>query len=588
MPSLIPEDIIEKIRDEIVIEEAIGHFVPLQRKGTTFWGLCPFHREKTPSFHVHPERRIFYCFGCGRGGSVFRFLMEREGMSFREAVQWCASRIGLDLERFLQEDPAATDARDRLLAATGWAASWFQRQLRAPTGAKAREYARARGLRPETLESFGLGFAPEGGQLMVDAARADGLSLEALLQVSLLRRSEGRAPFAYFRSRLIFPVRGVAQKIYGFGGRTLGPNEPKYLNSPETSLFQKRKVLYALPEARADVIRGRTAILVEGYLDALALHQSGWSQAVATCGTAFTPDQARLIGRYAERVLLLFDGDAAGAKAAFRAADVALESGLDVKVARMPAGKDPADLIREGEVEALRDVIEEAPGLVQRMHQEVETRGSQREMKERALRHLRDMLPKIPDPIRAELLVQEAADVFSVPESLLRPRRRDQGEPLAEPPPKEEGSRAELERNLLALAMTGRKARHLLVATLAPREFSHERTRSVFEALRQVDESVDTVREGTLTDLTEEEESLVARLLLEMPDPDLDATAELSANLERLAQVQRRDQAKIHRRDLDETYRSGGDWQSRLSRDRSPSSEQGGPTSTSQKPAGDA
>lgn len=570
MQGRIPEDIIDKIRDEVSIEGVVGHFVALQQKGTSFWGLCPFHSEKTPSFHVHPERQIFYCFGCGRGGNVFRFLMDREGMSFPEAVQWCASRIGLDLERFLQEDDGRTEARNRLLDANAWAAKWFREKLLEASGASTREYCRKRGLRPETLETFGVGLAPEGDAFVRDAAQS-GLSTEVLLQAQLLRRKEGAAPFAYFRKRLIFPVRGVAQKVYGFGGRILGPGEPKYLNSPETSVFQKRKVLYALADARAQIIRGKAAILVEGYLDALALHQAGFTNTVATCGTAFTPEQAAQVGRFADKVVLLFDGDAAGTKAAFRAADVALAAGLDVRMPELPVGKDPADLVEAGEVEALRAAIDDAKGIVARMRAEVDRRGGHREMKERALHQIQTMLPRIPDPIRAELLLQEAATAFSVPETLLRGARPQA--PRTDPMAQDEGPRAELERSLLSLAMTGRKARHHLVQALAPADFHVEDIRKVFESLREVDDHVDQIRDGALTGLDDDGQRMLARLLLEMPETEFDAAAELSATLDQLARMEARERSREKLERLNEVYRTGGDWQKELRRDVAPESE---------------
>jgi DNA primase len=571
MQGRIPEDIIDKVRDEVAIQDVIGHFVALQQKGTSYWGLCPFHSEKTPSFHVHPDRQIFYCFGCGRGGNVFRFLMDREGMSFPEAVQWCASRIGLDLDRFLQEDDARADARNRLLEANAWAAKWFREQLLAPAGAGAREYCRDRGLRPETLEAFTVGLAPDG-DTFVRAAAQVGLNAEVLLQTQLLRRKEGAAPFAYFRKRLIFPIRGVAQKVYGFGGRILGPGEPKYLNSPETSVFQKRKVLYALADARAQIIRGKAAILVEGYLDALALHQAGFTNTVATCGTAFTPEQAAQVGRFADRVVLLFDGDTAGTKAAFRAADVALAAGLDVRMPELPAGKDPADLVQSGEVEALRAAIDDAVGIVPRMRAEVDRRGGHREMKERALHQIQTLLTKIPDPIRAELILHEAAEVFSVPKSLLRgarPSAAQHGESL----PQDQGPRAELERSLLSLALTGRKARHHLVQKLTPADFHVDRHRKVFVALQEVDDHVDQIRDGMLADLDDDGQRTLARLLLEMPEAEFDAAAELSATLEQLARMEARERSRERLERLNEVYRTGGDWQKELRRDVAPESE---------------
>jgi DNA primase len=568
MSGRIPEDIIEKIRDEVLIEDVVGHFVPLQRKGSSFWAPCPFHTEKTPSFHVHPQRQIFYCFGCHRGGNVFRFLMDKEGMSFPEAVQWCASRIGLDLARYLEEPQERSDARAPILEANRWFSEWIVQCLRAADGATAREYCRQRGLQPETVEGFGLGLSPADGQALVRAAEQAGFRLESLLQASLLRRREGAGPFAYFRSRLIFPVRGVAEKIYGFGGRILGPGEPKYLNSPETPVFQKRKTLYALPEARSTMVRSRAAVLVEGYLDALSLHQAGWTNTVATCGTAFTPEQAQHLRRYADRLVLLFDADAAGRKAAFKSADVALEAGLDVRIAALPAGKDPADLVAADDSQTLERSIQEAPGLVQSLAQEVRARGGGRTLKERALHHVRSVLPRIPDPIRAELISQEAAEVFSVPVELLRAEqsRKRSTTPSGSELSSAEGQGAEFERALLRHALAGRAARHRLVAVLRPEDFEHEAHRAVFEALAEVDDQVEQVRERDLQGIPEQHQAAAARLLMEMPEASYDSLSELEAILRHIDELEARERARMQRERLDEAWRSGQDWKSELER----------------------
>ena len=265
MRGRIPDDVIDKIREDTAIEQVVGHFLTLTRKGGSYWARCPFHNEKTPSFHVNTERQIFYCFGCQRGGNVFRFLMDKEGMSFPESVEWCADRLGIDLQRSVTDrEDAGPDPREGALKANAWAEQWFAEQLHGPEGQQARAYVRERGIAPETIESFALGWAPADGSRFLQAAEEAKVDVEALFGTSLARRSEGRPPFAYFRSRLIFPIRGVAQKVYGFGGRILGPGEPKYLNTPETSVFRKRQTLYALPEARSAMVRARKAFSSKG------------------------------------------------------------------------------------------------------------------------------------------------------------------------------------------------------------------------------------------------------------------------------------------------------------------------------------
>jgi DNA primase len=575
MPGRIPEDVIDKVRDDTAIEDVIAHFVTLQRKGNSFWACCPFHGEKTPSFHVHPERQIYYCFGCQRGGNVFRFLMDKEGMGFPEAVHWCADRLGMDLDRYLENVDEGPDPREGILKANHWAAEWFQAQLQGPAGKDARAYARSRGLAPETVDAFGLGLAPPRGDSFLAAAKEAGIGDEALLQGSLLRRKPGEAPFAYFRSRLIFPIRGVAQKTNGFGARILGAGEPKYLNSPETPVFKKRQTLYGLPEARSSMVKERTAILVEGYLDALSLHQAGWTQTVATCGTAFTPEQVRVLKRYVNEVVLVFDGDKAGRKAAYRSAEVAILEGVEPRIVRLPEGQDPADLVAAGEGEKILAALQEAPGLVACMHREVEERGGERTHRERALQSLRELAGRMTDPVRGELLLDEVASVFGVSrralaDGFVTPRKKAP----AEAPPTVGGEAAGNleERRLLRLALSSANARRVLLERMPTDRFSTAQLRELVMRLGNLDDDSGPVErvdqlgvEGT--DL----EPVVARLLSnEDGEPNIDADFDPVAEIDSLlAQLDERTQRRERSKEVaatNEAYYSGGDWKAEMER----------------------
>ena len=573
MRGRIPDDVIDKIREDTAIEGVVGHFLTLKPKGNSYWACCPFHSEKTPSFHVNVERQIFYCFGCQRGGNVFRFLMDKEGMSFPEAVEWCADRLGIDLERSMgRDEDTGPDPRQAMFRANEWAQDWFVEQLRGPAGQEARAYVRQRGLAPETIETFGLGWAPADGSEFERSARKAKIDPEALFTASLMRRSEGRSPFAYFRSRLIFPIRGVAQKVYGFGGRILGPGEPKYLNTPETTVFRKRQTLYALPEARASMVRARTAILVEGYLDALALHQAGWTQTVATCGTAFTSEQAKALQRHVREVVLVFDGDAAGRKAAFKSAGIALAAGLDVRIVRLPQGHDPADLLAAGQGDDVRRALQEAPGLVECMRAEVDERGGGRVLRERALTSLRSIVAEVSDPLRAELLLSEAAEVFGVPLSALRVSsegRRGESAP-PDPAPRPSAPDAKNERRLLALALTSRQARRHLLESFRDRTWLSDAHGEIAARLAEVDPSVDAVTrvhelqlEGT------DHEPVLAGILEDSPTTEdrdgLDARAEIDDILRVEHQRTLKAQTMQSRDAIDEAYRRGEtDWKDRL------------------------
>lgn len=576
MPGRIPEDVIDKVRDDTAIEDVIGHFVTLQRKGTSFWACCPFHGEKTPSFHVHPERQIYYCFGCQRGGNVFRFLMDKEGMGFPEAVHWCADRLGMDLDRYLEDAGDGPDPREGILRANDWAMEWFAEQLAGPVGKEAREYTRRRGLAPETVTNFQLGLAPARGDLFVAAAREAGIGEEALLQGSLLRRKPGEAPFAYFRGRLIFPIRGVAQKTNGFGARILGAGEPKYLNSPETPVFKKRQTLYGLPEARSSLVKERTAILVEGYLDAISLHQAGWTQTVATCGTAFTPEQARVLKRYVNEVVLVFDGDKAGRKAAYRSAETAILGGVEPRIVRLPQGQDPADLVAAGEGDTILAALQEAPGLVECMFREVDERGGERIHRERALNNLRELAGRMTDPVRGELFLDEVASVFGVSRQALAdgfvaPKRRGP-EPEAAPVVGEAAAGSIEERRLIRLALGSASARRVLLDRMAAERFSTAQLRELVARLADLDDDTGAIErvdqlgvEGT--DL----EPVLARLLTTEAgepavDTDFDAVAEIDALLAQLEQRTRRAERSKDVAATNDAYFSGGDWKAEMER----------------------
>ena len=611
MRGRIPGDVIDKIREDTAIEDVVGHFLTLQRKGDSFWANCPFHNEKTPSFHVHPGKQIYYCFGCQRGGDVYRFLMEKEGMGFPEAVEFCAERLGVDLSKYVSDRDAdeGPDPREGILRANEFAQEWFVERLRGPEGRQAREYARGRGLTPETIESFGLGWAPADASLFLQAVKKAKIDPEALVQASLLRRPEGRSPFAYFRSRLIFPIRGVSQKIHGFGGRILGPGEPKYLNSPETPVFRKRRTLYALPEARAAMNRANAAILVEGYLDALSLHQAGWTHTVATCGTAFTPEQAQQMRRWVKELVLVFDGDTAGRKAAYRSAEVAMGAGLEVRIVRLPEGKDPADLLLAGEGETVQRALQEAPGLVECMKLEVDERGADRRLTQRALQRIREIAGGLGDPLRAELLLKEAASTFGVSVDALQhsvPRRRP-ATPAPQPesavlPAAPDPATSKTERRLLSYALTSRAARRLLAQRWGPEHFEDPRHAEIARRLLALDDAVDTVKRmdqlvgpSDAEPVVEQEvtadaapddggpspeeerrrglENVVAGLLTspaynDATGGELDAVEELKHLIDTEERRHRRALSQAERNRLNDSYRSGDSeqWKERLRR----------------------
>jgi DNA primase len=419
MAQILPQDVVSRIKEETDIVAVVRHYVTLAPSGAGFKGLCPFHREKTPSFHVNPDRQIYKCFGCGEGGDVISFLMKIEAISFPEALETLARPLDIDLARYLREDESEGERvafhRANEAAATVWREFFWSRE-----GREARGYLEERGFAEEILRRFDVGWAPHSSDAFLQGLRQAGVDEDLARRSGLVRQQEQRAPFAYFRQRIIFPIKNIAQRIVGFGGRILGRGEPKYLNSSDSAYFSKGKLLYGFAASRISIARLKTAILVEGYLDLLALAQSGFGNVVATCGTAFTVDQARLLRRGSPTVLLLFDGDRAGLQAAVKASHLALTVGMEPRVARLPDGEDPASLLQGGSRETLETILAEARPYLPFLRGLVAERGDDRRDKERALKQALKSISQVPDTIRQEYLLQEASELFAIGLPVLR------------------------------------------------------------------------------------------------------------------------------------------------------------------------
>ncbi|MFQ6048448.1 MAG: DNA primase, partial [Phycisphaerae bacterium] len=323
MPDAETGAITRQIQQATNIVDLIGQYVALKPAGANHKGLCPFHNEKTPSFYVSASKQIFKCFGCGAGGDVFTFLQLREGISFAEARAWLAQRAGIRLEPTSQDRPAGPD-QNALARVNDWAARFFRRQLLEPgIGAVARQYLAGRKISQQTAEAFGLGYAPDRWDGLLTAAQARGISTGLLAAAGLIRpRSGGEGFYDTFRHRLIFPIRDLPDRVIGFGGRTLGDDSAKYINSPETVLFEKGRNLYGLDLAKQPITRAGQAVIVEGYTDCLMAHQHGLAQTVATLGTALTEAHVQVLRRFADRAVVVFDPDEAGQRAADRALEV--------------------------------------------------------------------------------------------------------------------------------------------------------------------------------------------------------------------------------------------------------------------------
>ncbi len=426
MAGRILKDDIEALRRQADIVSVVGDYTQLKRAGGRFKGLCPFHTEKTPSFTVTPDGNFFHCFGCGASGDIYDFLIRIEGLEFPEAVESLARRTGVSLryEELSSRERRAIGERSRLVATTAAAMEFFRERLYAEQGAVARDYLKSRGFGRSDAERFDLGYAPNDWEACSRALRAAGIAERELIEVGVSVRTDRGGLRDRFRGRLMFPVHDPGGDVIGFGGRIL-PGEdygdfepPKYLNSPETPLYKKSRVLYGVPQARPDIVRAGEVVICEGYTDVMALHQAGFGNAVATCGTAVGLEHLKLISRYAQRAVLAFDADAAGAQAAERAWEAARELGaqgqgtaLELKVLVLPEGRDPADLVREG-VEGMQSAVAEATPVVPFLLRRRLTTAdlATEEGRTAALREALTVLAREPDPdLRREWARSEVA-----------------------------------------------------------------------------------------------------------------------------------------------------------------------------------
>nr|WP_314459880.1 DNA primase [uncultured Clostridium sp.] len=353
------EDIIEEVRMRNDIVDIVSGYVKLQKKGSNYFGLCPFHNEKSPSFSVSPAKQMYYCFGCGAGGNAITFIMEYENYSFSEAFKMLADRAGVKLpvEEYSKEAREQEDLKASLLEMNKLAASYFYYQLKNPQGEAGYRYFRDRQLSDETIVRFGLGYSNKTSDDLYRYLRGKGYD-DPILKQSGLVTIEEKGSHDKFWNRVMFPIMDVNNRVIGFGGRVMGAGEPKYLNSPETKLFDKSRNLYGLNYARLS--REKYILICEGYMDVIAMHQAGFTNAVASLGTAFTPQHAQLLKRYTDKVILTYDSDGAGQKAALRAIPILREVGISIRVLNMEPYKDPDEFIKNLGADEFKKRIEEA------------------------------------------------------------------------------------------------------------------------------------------------------------------------------------------------------------------------------------
>lgn len=418
---MIPQETIEQIRQATDIVQVIGEFVRLKKRGRNYLALCPFHTEKTPSFSISPDKQIYHCFGCGKGGSAITFLMEHENMSFVEAVRYLARKANITIV----EDRASDykrDLLDRLHFANQTALTYFHKQLKeSATTPKLMNYLRdQRGIRNDAIDYFQLGFASEAWDGFLNFARSKDLKPEELEQAGLVLKSETKGNyFDRFRLRLMIPILNLSGKAIAFGGRTLKRGEQaKYVNSPETILYNKSNVLYGLNYARDAIRETGSVYIVEGYFDVISLWQVGIKNVVASSGTAFTPQQARLLARFAEEVYLFFDADSAGRNAALRSVDSLYDAGLEVKIIVPPEGEDPDSLAREYGRDKIEELQHDAVGFIPYRIKDFDLESAGIISREKLIKEFGAIGGKIQDATRRTLFFDEAADKMNVDPSI--------------------------------------------------------------------------------------------------------------------------------------------------------------------------
>jgi DNA primase len=491
--ALFTRDSVDRVKDAADIVEIVSAYTDLQQRGKDYWGVCPFHDERTPSFKVNPTDKLYYCFGCEASGDVFRFVEEKEGLEFPDAVESLAERFGVELERE-SEDPRAEDARRRrarLWEVLERTAAFYVTYLwegKKRECQKARDYLAGRGLGEQVLRDFGVGLAPSAWDQVLTRGQRAGFKPQELAAAGLIQKGRQGGHYDRFRSRITFPIRDQRGRVLGFGARALSADsKPKYLNSPEGELYCKSHTLYGIDRARGAIAKARRAIVVEGYTDVLALHQAGVEEAVAIMGTAITPEQLTMLAGLTDAVVLALDADRAGADAMIRAQRVAGGKKMELRVAAMPEGEDPADMLKEGSIDRFQKLVE---GAIDLASFRVRTALGRADLgsptgRERALGEVAPVLRAMGEAVGRDELVREVADRLDTDPSLVSERVRtaaadgegkavgDGGrEPVAVPERAPLTPRETRERALLAMCIADAKLGQVFIERLTDEHLS--------------------------------------------------------------------------------------------------------------------
>ncbi|TET45524.1 DNA primase [candidate division TA06 bacterium] len=508
MAARLSQEDIDGTREATDIVELLSEYISLKKAGKNYTALCPFHSEKKPSFYVSPERQVYHCFGCGAGGNVYTFLIEMEKLSFPEAVRLLAKKSGIRLK----EPDKTSGPREAIYKANEWADDFFFETLAGKeSGKRGRDYVKKRQFGKTLIEKFHLGYSPSSWDGLKSAAKSK--SEDVLVKAGLLVKSESGRTYDRFRDRLMFPIRNLSGRVVGFGGRSVGDSTPKYMNSPDTAVYRKGNILYGLWEAKQEIRKSGRAIMVEGYTDLLSLRSVGIEEVVASLGTALTDGQAKLLARYTEAVVILFDADTAGDEAAVRSLDILLEHGLDVSVVSLPGGYDPDSFAREKGGEVLLDLIKSPLtffdfklGLLKKKYDMSKVRA-----KADAIKEIASSLVKIPDIVKRDLWVRELSERLSVSEDALI--RSMPGSSFKEDLPEASVLPAgpqELELRLLGLMLADSAALSLASESLTIDDFLGTASREVFSKIYELKDDGREVKAADLLSPVTDRDALKA------------------------------------------------------------------------------
>ncbi|MDI6734712.1 MAG: DNA primase [bacterium] len=524
MAGFIPDEIIEEVRNRTDLVEIISDYVLLKKSGENYKGLCPFHVEKTPSFTVNPRKGIFHCFGCGVGGNVYSFLMQVEKMEFVDAVKRLAARCSVAIPEV--SGSKQIQEKDTLYKINELAGKFYQELLWSPSGKKALDYLRGRKLNDETIKKFRLGYAPDAWDKLLNMASSKGYSRDKIQEVGLILPREkggGGGHYDRFRNRIIYPIINHSNQIVGFGARVLDDSLPKYINSPETPVYQKGKILYGLSFAKDTIRKANKVIIVEGYMDVISLSQAGFENVVATSGTAFTQDQVRLLKRYCEEVYVLFDPDAAGVQATLRGLDLLMEQEMMVKVVSLPEKIDPADFVSRFGQQEFSKVIDEAEDLLgyrfnqSRRGADINTTAG----KIKVLEELRPTISRIVNPVQKQDFIKKVAETLLVDEEIIfaELKKRGSQQPIssmiAHLTKQEEGISL-AEKGLIKFMLENEAVALAISQEIKPEDFSNPLHQEIFKIIIDLLVQKKSIDSRIIIDLVEgKTKNLITSLLLQ-------------------------------------------------------------------------